>query len=68
MCHAVTVVPTVSPITTRRMLPGVIRLNTTIGSLLSMHSEIGGGVHHLQAVLQHLQIGDPLVARRVGIA
>ena len=38
--YAVTVVPTASPITTRRMLPGVFRLKTTIGSLLSMHSEI----------------------------
>src|SRR5262249_6273761 len=38
--YAVTVVPTVSPITTRRRLPGVRRLKTTIGSLLSMHREI----------------------------
>ncbi len=32
--------PTGSPLTIRTMLPGRLRSNTTIGSLLSMHSEI----------------------------
>ena len=32
--------PTGSPMMTRRRLPGVRRLNTTIGSLLSMQSEM----------------------------
>ena len=35
-----TVVPIGSPNTTRRMLPACRRLKTTIGSLLSMQSEI----------------------------
>src|SRR5690242_6296912 len=40
LAYAVTVVPTASPSTARRMLPGVRRLKTTIGSLLSMHREM----------------------------
>ena len=38
--YAVTVVPTASPAITRRRLPAVRRLKTTIGSLLSMHREM----------------------------
>ena len=38
--YALTVVPTGSPMTTCRMLPGAGRLNTTIGSPLSMQSEM----------------------------
>ena len=38
--QAVTNDPTGSPMMARLMLPGVRRLNTTIGSRLSMHSEM----------------------------
>ena len=38
--QAVTSDPTGSPMMARLMLPGLRRLKTTIGSLLSMHSEI----------------------------
>src|SRR5258707_727594 len=37
---AETTLPTVSPVTIRRILPLRVRSKTTIGSLLSMHSEM----------------------------
>ncbi len=38
--YAVTVVPMFSPFRMREMLPGTMRSNTRMGSLLSMHSEV----------------------------
>ena len=44
--------------TARRMLPGVRRLKTTIGSLLSMQSEIAVASITFRPLLEHLQVGD----------
>jgi hypothetical protein len=55
--YALTVVPTGSPMTTCRMLPGARRLNTTIGSPLSMQSEMA-------VTFEHLQVGNRLILRR----
>ena len=49
------------------MFPGVSRLKTTIGRSVVHAEGDGGGVHHLQPLLEHLEIRDPIEARRRGI-
>ncbi len=63
---AVTVEPTASPITTRRIFPGTFILKMMIGILLSMHSEMAVESITARPFLHHVQIGDALEHLRAG--
>ena len=56
--QALTVVPTGSPMMTRRMLPGRPQVEDDDRQLVVHAERDGGGVHHLEPLLEHLQIRD----------
>ena len=65
--HAVTSEPTGSPAIARWMLPARRKLNTTIGQAVVHAQRDGGGVHHLEALFQDLEVGNPLEPLRLGV-